>query len=95
MGLPLMLRFAQVGFKVIGFDIDEKKIASLNSGQSYIKPIPKRNIQDALENGFEAMNDFSRTDEADALRECWTMFDKGFRPFSPPSEVTPLCNKGI
>jgi UDP-N-acetyl-D-glucosamine dehydrogenase len=37
-----MLRFAQVGFKVIGFDIDGKKIASLNSGQSYIKYIPKK-----------------------------------------------------
>ena len=35
-GLPLSLRFAEAGFKVIGFDIDPDKTEQLNHGQSYI-----------------------------------------------------------
>jgi len=35
-GLPLSLRFAQAGFRVIGFDIDRGKIEALNAGHSYI-----------------------------------------------------------
>ena len=38
-GLPLGLEFANKGFSVTGFDIDEKKIPLLNSGKSYIKHI--------------------------------------------------------
>src|SRR2546428_2771606 len=33
-GLPLVLRFAEVGFRVCGFDIDAKKVESLNAGRS-------------------------------------------------------------
>ena len=38
-GLPLGLEFASKGFKVIGFDIDERKIPVLKSGKTYIKHI--------------------------------------------------------
>ena len=45
-GLPLVIRFSQEGFKVIGFDVDKSKIKSLNEGKSYIKHIKsKRYIQ--------------------------------------------------
>jgi len=33
-GLPLMLRYAEVGYRVIGFDVDEAKIERLNRGES-------------------------------------------------------------
>lgn len=33
-GLPLMLRFAEVGYPVLGFDIDPAKVEQLNAGQS-------------------------------------------------------------
>ena len=36
-GLPLMLRFSEAGFNVLGFDIDVEKVNALNSGQSYIE----------------------------------------------------------
>ena len=32
-GLPLVLRFSEVGIKVVGVDIDEAKIKSLEAGQ--------------------------------------------------------------
>ena len=35
-GLPLMLRFSEVGFRVIGLDIDPAKVDRLNRGESYI-----------------------------------------------------------
>jgi len=38
-GLPLAIEFVRAGFSVIGFDIDEKKVQMLASGQSYIKHI--------------------------------------------------------
>jgi UDP-N-acetyl-D-glucosamine dehydrogenase len=69
-GLPLMLRFVEVGYKVIGFDIDQSKVASLNAGRSYIEHIPSAQIAQARSSRFEATTDFSRAAEADALILC-------------------------
>jgi len=69
-GLPLMLRYAAVGFKVLGFDIDAAKVDKLNAGRSYIAHIPSRQIEKALAGGFEASIDFTRVAEADALIIC-------------------------
>ena len=35
-GLPLMLRYAEVAYKVLGFDIDQDKIGKLKAEKSYI-----------------------------------------------------------
>ena len=69
-GLPLALRFAEVGLKVIGFDIDPRKVALLNAGQSYIERLTPELIQAARNRGFEATDDFTRTHEVDALIIC-------------------------
>ncbi len=69
-GLPLMLRFAEVGYKVLGFDIDQSKVDALTAGRSYIEHIRADSIQLARERGFEATTDFSRAPEADALILC-------------------------
>lgn len=69
-GLPLTIRYAEVGYKVIGFDIDPAKVTVLNQGKSYIEHIGHDAIQRAVDQGFEATNDFSRVTEADALILC-------------------------
>jgi UDP-N-acetyl-D-glucosamine dehydrogenase len=69
-GLPLMLRYAEVGFRVFGFDIDERKVEKLNQGKSYIEHIPSSKIEKSLNQGFEATTDFTRASEADALIIC-------------------------
>jgi UDP-N-acetyl-D-glucosamine dehydrogenase len=69
-GLPLMRRFSEVGYRVLGFDIDQKKVDSLNRGKSYIGHIPDAAIAEARARGFEATHDFSRSAEADALIIC-------------------------
>ena len=35
-GLPLAVVFAEAGFKVLGVDPDERKIAALGRGESYV-----------------------------------------------------------
>ncbi|EPJ96703.1 MULTISPECIES: UDP-N-acetyl-D-glucosamine 6-dehydrogenase [Pseudomonas] len=69
-GLPLMLRYNAIGFKVIGLDIDSSKVDLLNSGKSYIEHIPGEKIEAACRSGFEATTDFTRVPECDALILC-------------------------
>lgn len=69
-GLPLMLRYTDAGFRVLGFDIDTFKTDRLNAGESYIEHIPSEKIAAARRKGFEATDDFSRIAEADAVILC-------------------------
>lgn len=69
-GLPLVLRFSEVGYKVIGFDIDQFKVDRLLEKQSYIDHIPAGRVGQAIEAGFEPTVDFSRASDADALIIC-------------------------
>ena len=48
-GLPLMLRYNAIGFKVIGIDINQSKVDDLNSGKSDIEHIPNASIAEASE----------------------------------------------
>ena len=43
-GLPLALLFAKKGFKIFGFDNDNKKINTINKNRSYIERISNKNI---------------------------------------------------
>lgn len=80
-GLPLMLRFVEVGFQVIGFDIDQAKIDCLQAGGSYIEHIPAGRIADARRKGFSATNDFARIADCDAIILCLpTPLDKHREP---------------
>jgi UDP-N-acetyl-D-glucosamine dehydrogenase len=69
-GLPLMLRYNAIGFRVLGIDIDADKVAKLNAGQSYIEHIAGERIAQARRSGFEASTEFSRASECDALVLC-------------------------
>ena len=68
-GLPLMLRFADVGYRVVGIDVDESKNHLLNAGKSYIQHIPSEHVE-AVQSRIHATNDFSSANEADALILC-------------------------
>ena len=70
-GLPLVLRFTEEGFHVLGFDIDAFKVDKLNQGQSYIKHIAGDKIRRLRDSGlFEATADFSRLKKMDAIVIC-------------------------
>ncbi len=69
-GLPLALRYAEVGYKVIGLDVDRAKVEALNAGRSYIEHIKPQSVAAARKKGFEATLDFQRAKDADALIIC-------------------------
>jgi len=68
-GLPLLLAFAEKGYRTIGFDIDPEKPRALLAGESYLRHIPQDRISAAREN-LDATTEFSRVAEVDALLLC-------------------------
>jgi len=74
-GLPLVLRFWQVGFPVLGFDTDRDKVDRLNRGESYIKHIPAGRVAEMVSapggnRRFAATDDLGRLGEPDVLIIC-------------------------
>jgi len=70
-GLPLALRFAEVGQRVTGFDLDKRKVEKLNAGQSYIQHIPAEKIHEHVKaKRFRATTDFAKVREMDAVLIC-------------------------
>ena len=70
-GLPLVREFTRGGAKVVGFDVDEKKVKSLLAGRSYIKHIPSSVVKDMLATGlFDATTNFSRLKTMDCILIC-------------------------
>ena len=69
-GLPLSLLLCEAGFAVKGFDIDEKKVAKLENGSSYIFRIPETDILLARERGFRATVNFEEISSQDVIILC-------------------------
>ncbi|HYL67642.1 MAG TPA: nucleotide sugar dehydrogenase [Candidatus Limnocylindria bacterium] len=70
-GLPLALRFADVGHRVTGFDTDNSKIKKLNAGESYIQHIPAEKIRQHVQGKrFDATSDFTHLRDMDAVLIC-------------------------
>jgi UDP-N-acetyl-D-glucosamine dehydrogenase len=60
-GLPLALRAVEVGFRVVGFDVDGDRIKHLAAGHSYVEDITDERLADALDSGrFEPTDDPDR-----------------------------------
>lgn len=70
-GLPLALAFSKEGFKVLGFDIQQKRVDWVNKGHSYIVDVDKESLADAVgRKSLEATTDQSRIKEVDAICIC-------------------------
>jgi UDP-N-acetyl-D-glucosamine dehydrogenase len=61
-GLPLALRAVEVGFHVVGFDLDRQRIKSLAAGKSYVEDIRDDRLQRALDTGR-----YQPTDDRDRI----------------------------
>ncbi len=81
-GLPLAKGFASKGFKVIGIDLDQKKVQAINQGKSYIKDISEEELAPLVREGkLRATSDYSQVREADAIFICVpTPFDRWRTP---------------
>ena len=70
-GLPLIVEFCLNGFQGIGFEVDEKKAADVNSGKSYIVDITDEKLRKCIDSGkLAATTDYSRLSECDVIVIC-------------------------
>ena len=50
-GLPLAVEFGAAGLSVMGFDLSEGKVASLNRGESYIQDVESARLKALVDKG--------------------------------------------
>ncbi len=70
-GLPLAMEFASAGFDVMGMDVQQAKVETLNTGESYVQDVPTRVLRPFVESGqFRATTDFSAVRDCDTINIC-------------------------
>jgi len=70
-GLPLARAFASTGLKVLGFDIDDRKVRVLNTGRSIIKHIAHSQVKQMVKAGtFRATSNMAHLKTVDAILIC-------------------------
>ena len=70
-GLPLGTAFAESGFDVLGFDVNQETVDTLNAGASHIPDVPDRDVRRLVDDAlFAATTDMSRLAEADVVSIC-------------------------
>jgi UDP-N-acetyl-D-glucosamine dehydrogenase len=50
-GLPLAIRAAEAGHRVVGYDTDSARVNLLAAGESYVEDVPSAELERALESG--------------------------------------------
>jgi UDP-N-acetyl-D-glucosamine dehydrogenase len=67
-GLPLAMEFAKAGFRVIGYDVNERVVDLLNRGESHIQDVAGSDVAAQVAAGrFEATASEERLRECDAM----------------------------
>jgi UDP-N-acetyl-D-glucosamine dehydrogenase len=81
-GLPLAVAFARGGFPVVALDLDEKRIAQLRKGSSYIRDVPDAELGPAVRDGrLKPTTDYDSLREADVIFVAvQTPFDRAKQP---------------
>ncbi len=70
-GLPLAVEKAKVGFKTIGFDVQDKKVEMVNRGENYIGDVVDSDLKTMVESGLlSATTDFSFIKDVDFVAIC-------------------------
>ena len=70
-GLPLLVELARSGFTAVGIDLDSRKVASVNAGESYIPDVPSADVAALLAQGrLSATTDFSIVTSLDTINIC-------------------------
>ena len=90
-GLPLAQAFCRQGVKIIGFDIDQEKIDTIEKNQSYIKHIADHTIKEMRADGlFNVTTDFAKIADVDVIIICVpTPLSKHREP-----DLEPVLNTG-
>src|SRR5690606_35914055 len=67
-GLPLAVEFARAGFNVIGYDVSQRVVDSINRGESHIQDVPSSRLEPLVRAGkVVATTDEHRLHDATAI----------------------------
>lgn len=67
-GLPLAVEKAKAGFQVVGFDVQEQKVAMVNAGENYIGDVVNEDLKAIVESGkLRATTDFAAAAGCDCV----------------------------
>ncbi len=70
-GLPLAVRAAQAGFRVLGIELNPERVRQVNAGESYIDDVPAGTLKELVRAGrLEATVDYGRARELDVVSIC-------------------------
>jgi UDP-N-acetyl-D-glucosamine dehydrogenase len=70
-GLPLLVEFARSGYEAVGFDLDERKVAEVNAGRSYIPDVTTADVAALRAAGrISASTDFAQLATVDTINIC-------------------------
>ncbi len=69
-GLPLVREATNAGMKVVGYDIGQGVVDSLNSGRSHVDDISDEDVAQMVARGFRATTDESEVGEPDTIVIC-------------------------
>ncbi|MDA0631809.1 nucleotide sugar dehydrogenase [Nonomuraea sp. CA-218870] len=80
-GMPLAKEAVAAGLKVVGLDVDPRKVDALKAGQSYIDDLTDADLEHMLANGFSATLDEAILAESSTIVICVpTPLDEDHRP---------------
>ncbi|MEV6150653.1 nucleotide sugar dehydrogenase [Nonomuraea sp. NPDC052129] len=80
-GMPLAKEAVAAGLRVVGVDVDPRKVDALNAGQSYIDDLTDADLEHMLTNGFSATLDESVLAKSNTIVICVpTPLDEDHRP---------------
>ncbi|WAM30725.1 nucleotide sugar dehydrogenase [Caldicellulosiruptor naganoensis] len=101
-GLPLAVEKAKAGYKVIGFDIQQKRVDMVNKGQNYIGDVVDKELEQLVKEGrIFATTDYSKIADVDAVAICVpTPLDKYKQPdisyvVNSTKEIAKYLHKGM
>lgn len=101
-GLPLAVEKAKAGYRVIGFDIQQKRVDMVNKGQNYIGDVVDKELEQLVKEGrIFATTDYSKIAEVDAVAICVpTPLDKYKQPdisyvVNSTKEIAKYLHKGM
>jgi UDP-N-acetyl-D-glucosamine dehydrogenase len=70
-GLPLAVAFAESGARVVGVDLDARRVAAVAAGRSFIEDVPAATLASLVRAGrLDATDDVTALKEADAVVIC-------------------------
>ncbi len=70
-GLPLAVELANAGYRVLGFDVQQRVVDGLNARRSHVKDVSDAQLASAVAAGrFSATTDMGRLAEPDAVSIC-------------------------